>query len=133
MADSPADQNALSQGRNFVWHEMTTPDIEGSIAFYTGALDFGTLEMDMGEMGSYKMLTRNGAPVCGVTSTQPGGAPHWAVYLAVDDVDARVAAAEGLGATVVVPAMDIPTIGRMAMIQDPQGAHLWLFKPDMQA
>ncbi|MEG0172581.1 MAG: VOC family protein, partial [Aeromonas sp.] len=28
---------------------------------------------------------------------------------------------------VVVPPMDIPTVGRMALIADPQGAHIWLF------
>jgi len=129
MADSPADRNALGQGRNFVWHEITTDDVDGSIAFYTGALDFGTIDMPMGDMGTYRMLTRNGQPICGVTEGQPGTPPHWAVYLAVDDVDARIAAVQGLGATLLVPAMDIPTVGRMALIQDPQGAHIWLFKP----
>ena len=128
MAESQADQNALTQGRNFVWHELYTPHIDGSIEFYTGALGFGSTQMDMGEMGPYTMLTRNGVPVCGVMGAQEGVPPHWSTYLAVDDVDSRVATAVELGATVVVPAMDVPTIGRMALIADPQGAHIWLFK-----
>ena len=33
-----------------------------------------------------------------------------------------------LGATTGAPAMDVPTIGRMALIREPQGAHVWLFK-----
>ena len=132
MADQPENQNALNQGRNFVWHEITTADTEGSVAFYTGALDFGYLEMDMGDMGPYKMLTRGGIPVCGVANAHSGLAPHWAVYIGVDDVDARLATAEALGATVVVPAMDVPTVGRMVMIKDPQGAYVWLFKPNPQ-
>jgi len=129
MEQSQADQAAMAQGRAFVWHEITTSDVAGSIAFYTGALDFGTMEMPMGEMGNYTMLTRDGVPVCGVTQNHSGIGSHWATYLAVDDVDAKIAAVESLGAKVVVPAMDIPTIGRMAMIQDPQGAYLWLFRP----
>jgi len=122
------DQAALAQGKAFVWHEITTGDVDGSIAFYTGALDFGTLEMPMGDMGTYKMLTRNGAPVCGVTASQPGMPPHWAVYLSVDDVDAKLEVVKTKGASVVVPPMDVPEVGRMALIQDPQGAYVWLFK-----
>ena len=130
MDESQANQTALAQGRAFVWHEISTSDIDASIEFYTSTLDFGTLEMDMGDMGSYKMLTRNGAPVCGVTSTQDGVPPHWAAYLGVDDVDARAATAVDHGATVLVPALDVPTVGRMTLIQDPQGARIWLFKSE---
>jgi uncharacterized protein len=125
-------EHALRQGSTFTWHELYTPNPEGAIEFYTQALGFGKQEMDMGEMGSYKMLTKEGKGVCGIMSTTEGeaqGAPtHWATYLAVDDVDARIAKCTELGATVVVPAMDIPTVGRMALIADPQGAHIWLFQ-----
>ena len=130
MDESQATQSAIAQGSNFVWHEVVTSDIEGAIAFYTSALDFGSLDMDMGEMGPYKMLTRNGVPICGLTELHSGLTPHWATYLAVDDVDGRIAKAIELGATLLVPAMDVPTIGRMAMIKDPQGAALWLFRPE---
>jgi len=54
--------------------------------------------------------------------------PHWAVYIGVDDVDARLAKCVELGATVLVEPMDVQTVGRMALIQDPQGATFWLFK-----
>ena len=83
-------------------------------------------------MGTYKMLTRNGKPVCGVFGTDSAEMahtpPHWATYLAVDDVDARLAKCTELGAKVIVQPMDVPTVGRMALIQDPAGAHIWLFK-----
>jgi predicted enzyme related to lactoylglutathione lyase len=133
MSTPEQDQNALNSGRTFVWHEVYGADAQTSIDFYTKALDFGSEAMDMGEMGKYHMLTRNGIPVCGVHGTvgNPQMAdvpPHWSTYLSVDDVDARVAKCQELGATLVVPAMDIPTIGRMALISDPQGAHVWLFK-----
>jgi len=58
--------------------------------------------------------------------------PHWATYLSVDDVDARVEKCVEHGGTLVVPAMDVPTVGRMALIHDPQGAHVWLFKGEPQ-
>ena len=133
MATETADQHAISTGRTFVWHEVYVPDAGAAIDFYTKALDFGTQEFDMGSMGTYKMLTKNGQGVAGVLSTtemkMDGIPPHWATYIAVDDVDARLAKCQELGATVVVPPMDIPTVGRMSLIADPQGARIWLFKP----
>jgi uncharacterized protein len=125
-------EHALNQGSTFVWHELYAPNAKAAMDFYVAALDFGTQEMDMGEFGSYLMLTKNGKSVAGVMSTSEGPAegapPHWATYLSVDDVDARAEKCVSLGATVVVPAMDIPGVGRMCLISDPQGAHIWLFK-----
>jgi uncharacterized protein len=133
MSTPTMDQHALTTGRTFVWHEVYAPDADAAVNFYTQALGFGTQEMSMGEMGSYKMLTIDGTPICGVLSTNcpemQGVPPHWATYLAVDDVDARLAKCLELGATQVVPPMDVPTVGRMTLISDPQGAHIWLFKP----
>ena len=131
MSDT-ANQNALSQGRTFVWHEVYGPKTEDLIQFYTEALDFGTSVMPMGEMGDYHMLTRDGQGVCGVMGTQgthmEGTPPHWSTYIAVDDVDARLTKCVELGAKVLVEAMDVPTVGRMALIQDPFGASFWLFR-----
>lgn len=132
MSTEQLDQHSLIAGRTFPWHEVYVPDDDAAVKFYTEALGFGTMEFDMGSGSPYKMLTVNGAPVAGIQSTNnPQMAdtpPHWAVYLGVDDVDGRVAACVALGAEVVVPAMDVPTVGRMAMIKDPQGACLWLYK-----
>ncbi len=133
MATETQDQSALSQGRTFVWHEVYGPSADAAIDFYTSALGFGTQDMDMGEMGTYRMLTRDGAPVAGVMGTagipdMEGVPPHWSTYISVDDLDARLEKCQSLGATVVVPPIHVPTIGRMALIADPQGAHVWLFK-----
>jgi predicted enzyme related to lactoylglutathione lyase len=131
MSTPTAEQAALLQGSTFVWHELYVPDLDAAVEFYT-ALGFGSTEMPMGEMGTYRMLTRDGKPVCGMMTTKDGpaaGAPsHWAVYISVDDVDATVKACEDKGAKLVVPAMDVPTVGRMAMLKDPQDAHFWVFK-----
>jgi hypothetical protein len=54
--------------------------------------------------------------------------PNWMVYLAVDDCDRRVGEAQGLGAKVLVPPMDIPNAGRMATLQDPEGAVFSIIK-----
>jgi predicted enzyme related to lactoylglutathione lyase len=127
------DQHALNSGRTFVWHELYTANVQASIDFYTQALGFGTQNMEVEGMGSYSMLTMNGHGVAGIMDTNqldmPGVPPHWAAYIGVDDVDARVAKAVELGASVLVPAMDVPTVGRMCLITDPQGANIWLYTP----
>jgi predicted enzyme related to lactoylglutathione lyase len=51
-----------------------------------------------------------------------GVPPHWNVYFNVDDVDVTVAKALDLGGSVVAPAFDVPGVGRMAVLSDPQGA-----------
>jgi uncharacterized protein len=127
------EQHALAAGRAFPWHEVYAPSVEKAIDFYTNALGFGTEAYPMGEMGTYNMLTYNGTAVAGMMSTNDmqmqGVPPHWSVYLNVDDVDARLAKCKEHGATCVVEPMDIPNVGRMTLIADPQGAHIWLFKP----
>jgi hypothetical protein len=51
-----------------------------------------------------------------------GVPPHWMVYFMVEEADAAAARAGELGATTIVPPTDIPTVGRFAMMKDPQGA-----------
>jgi predicted enzyme related to lactoylglutathione lyase len=44
------------------------------------------------------------------------------VYITVDNADASAEKCTALGGKVLVPPMDVPTVGRMAVLQDPQGA-----------
>ncbi|MFM4933188.1 VOC family protein [Aeromonas dhakensis] len=129
-----ACEHALAEGTTFTWHELYLPDAEAGIRFYTEVLGWESQTMAM-EGGDYPMLVANGRPIAGVQSTRgnpemAGVPPHWATYIAVDDVDARVLRVNQHGGSVVVPAMNIPGVGRMALIADPQGAHIWLFTPD---
>jgi predicted enzyme related to lactoylglutathione lyase len=54
--------------------------------------------------------------------------PNWLAYFAVEDCDATVAKATSLGAQTLSPAMDIPTVGRFAVLLDPQGAAFGVIK-----
>ena len=53
-----------------------------------------------------------------------GMPPTWVPYVTVADVDALVKKVVSLGGKVHMPPTDIPTVGRFAVIQDPQGAVL---------
>jgi predicted enzyme related to lactoylglutathione lyase len=54
----------------------------------------------------------------------PGMPPMWGTYVTVDNVDSTLEKCTALGGKVIVPPMDVPNVGRMAVIQDPQGAVL---------
>jgi len=131
MATETLSENLIATGKTFVWHEIYAPSVEKSIEFYTNALEFETTSMEMEGMGAYHMLTRHGQPVAGVVKPHMEGTPaHWATYISVDNVDKRIEKVVEHGGKLIVPAMDVPTVGRMALISDPQDAYVWIFTPE---
>ena len=58
-----------------------------------------------------------------------GARPVWLGYVGVDNVDAMIGAVEHAGGKILMAAQDMPGVGRIAMIADPQGAPLYIMKP----
>ena len=56
--------------------------------------------------------------------------PAWNSYITVADADATAAKAAELGASVHAPPFDVMDAGRMAVIQDPQGAWFLIWQPN---
>lgn len=117
------------------WNEVVTADIPGAVAFYGAVLGMGSEEMDMGEAGTYTVLTNAEGRQIGGAMNPPmeGVPPHWNIYFNVEDVDATLAKVEDLGGKTVAPAFDVPGVGRMAMASDPQGASFWVMAAAEQA
>ena len=112
------------------WNECVTSDVPRAVAFYADVLGMGSEAMDMGEAGTYTLLTNvEGRQIGGAMDLgmmPEGTPPHWSVYFAVEDVDGSAARAEELGGKTIAPAMDVAGVGRMAMLADPQGAAFWV-------
>jgi hypothetical protein len=53
-----------------------------------------------------------------------GMPPNWGCYVTVDDIEACCARVRQLGGQVLKPPFEVPTVGSMAVISDPQGAVL---------
>ncbi len=107
------------------WSEINCKDAAAAKAFYTEVIGWTTSEQDMGEMGTYTMFHAGEAAVGGMIqmTAEWGETPaHWMSYFTVADCDAAVKKAQGLGAELCHPAMDIPGVGRMAVLTDPAGA-----------
>lgn len=88
-----------------------------------------------GQGGDYTMWVGSQGPLGGVMelpeqAARMGARPHWMAHVQqVDDVDATAAQARKLGGQVHHGPEDIPTVGRFAVLGDPQGAVLSVFKP----
>jgi len=124
----PADAPATHGG--WLWNELHTSDPTKALAFYEKVIGFSHRSMDMGPGGTYHILSKGGVDRGGVTSHLPGGVPpHWLPYVTVDDVDATIARARKLGATIPMAPEDIPGVGRIGVLKDPTGAVLSTMKP----
>jgi len=109
----------------FSWNELTSTDPAAAAAFYSSLFGWNIAEPNA-QMGDYRMVSVGEAGVGGIMGC-PEGAPkasHWGVYITVTSLDATLAKCESLGGRCIVPPMEIPTVGRMAVIMDPQGAVL---------
>jgi hypothetical protein len=125
-----------SQGHP-IWYELITPDPVSVIPFYRSVVgwDIPAEGMSNPNGSEYRMIGRtDGGNAGGVLTLSPmmaeGGArPGWLPYFYVDDVDESQSKAESLGAQVWMPASTIGSVGRMAMLSDPQGAAFYLMRP----
>ncbi len=113
----------------FCWEELMTSDPEAAAQFYSGLFGYTVESMDMGPMGTYRILKRGDRQAAGIMLL-PSKVPHshWLEYLAVGDVDASVRNAKEIGAKVLVEPADIPKIGRFSVLSDPTGAAIAVFK-----
>lgn len=111
----------VNQPNSLVWNELQTRDPETARAFYGKV--FGWQERT--NEGGYVMFHDAGRVHCGALNLDEsvGDAPsHWLVYFLVEDVDAMAARVTELGGRVLHGPFQPSDIGRMAVVQDPQGA-----------
>ena len=116
----------------FVWYDLMTTNPGAAKDFYTKIAGWGTQAWDAGGM-PYTMWTTGDTPIGGVMPLPPdmqaAMPPHWIGYVAVPNVDESAKQAESLGGRVLTAPMDIPEVGRFAVISDPQGAAIAIFTP----
>jgi predicted enzyme related to lactoylglutathione lyase len=126
---------ALPKQGEFVWMEIATTDADKCQAFYEAVFGWNFHKGQADPAMDYREFAVAGEdrPMGGLYQINPewfGGNPppaHFMTYVAVDDVDASAELAESLGAS-VHKKMDIPNVGRMAIIQDPTGAMIAIFR-----
>lgn len=112
------------------WNELATRDTAKAGEFYSGVFGWEKNVQQMGPM-TYTSFMNGERPAGGMYEPGPELGempPNWMVYFAVADADKTLARALELGGKSCVPPMDVPGVGRMAVMTDPQGAAFAVIK-----
>jgi uncharacterized protein len=116
------------------WNELATKDTARAGEFYSEVFGWEKNVQQMGPM-TYTSFMNGDRPAGGMYEPGPEMGempPNWMVYFAVADTDATLARALELGGKSCAPPMDVPGVGRMAVMTDPQGAAFAVIKLENQ-
>ena len=94
-SDEPSTSFAPMKPGHCSWNELSTPDQDGALAFYTGRFGWEKGDvMPMGEMGGYQFIHHDGGMIGAIMTSPPGRPAGWNFAFGVPDIDD--AAAEDL-------------------------------------
>ena len=114
-----------------LWYELMTTDVGAAEAFYKTVVGWTAAPFE-GAGQPYTTFSREpGVPVAGMMTTPAdlNAPPFWSMYVGVPQLEAAAAHIERLGGRGCSPVIDVPGVGRMQMMQDPQGAAFYVYQP----
>jgi predicted enzyme related to lactoylglutathione lyase len=116
----------------FLWHELMTPDVGKASSFYPKVISWKTQVWPQDK--NYTMWMAERGPVGGLMTlpadaAAQGAQSHWLIYIGTPNVDETVDLARRLGGQVKRAAHDVATIGRFAVLEDPQGVTFAIYTP----
>jgi predicted enzyme related to lactoylglutathione lyase len=117
---------------SFCWIELGTSDQDAAKHFYSSLLGWGATDNPMGTGDFYTTFDLRGRKIGGgynISKLMPGVPSHWMLYVCVEDADAIVAKAKAAGGKIPCETIDVMEYGRMAVLQDPTGAHISIWQP----
>jgi len=125
MANRPGD---------FIWYELMTGDAGAAEDFYGAVLGW-TFTRAGPATPDYRIIHAGEQGVGGIMPISPemaehGARPLWIGYILVEDVERSASAIVGAGGAVLMPAIDVPQAGRIAMVGDPQGIPFYIIRPE---
>jgi uncharacterized protein len=113
------------------WVELSSPDVDASVAFYHELMDWSATEPGPVEQtGGYRMFQKGDQSVGGLMGHMQDGQPTaWMTYISVADADETTRKVQAAGGGVIVEPMDVMDIGRMAVFADSTGAVFGVWQP----
>jgi hypothetical protein len=116
-----------------VWYELMTTDTGAAETFYRNVIGWSAAPFE-GAPNPYTIFKRSNNEDMGVAGLmkRPEGMnmpPFWSMYVAVPKLEDAVAQIKRLGGSELSPVIDVPTVGRMQMLKDPQGAAFYIIQP----
>lgn len=129
ITEQPTGQRIAGK---IVWHDLVTHTPEASRRFYAELFgwEFEELGLDFG-LGStvnYTLIRHRGELIGGLIDANrlgranPERLSQWVVVMSVSDVDRAAEAVRAAGGKVLTPPTDLADRGRIALIEDTQGA-----------
>ncbi len=127
------EQPRTNKPGDYIWYELLTSDAAAAQSFYAGVLGWRFTDSGQPDM-DYRIISAGTDAIGGLMEITEdmaghGARPTWLGYIAVEDVDATVAEIGKRGGKTHMAAMDIPMVGRIAMVADPHGAPFYVMRP----
>jgi predicted enzyme related to lactoylglutathione lyase len=116
---------------SFCWPELATTDAGGAKKFYTTLFEWGYEDSSAGPDMIYTTLKKGAKRVgalYGLGPDQKGVPPHWNTYVSVAAADETATKAKELGGKLLMEPFDVMDIGRMAIVEDQQGARICIWE-----
>lgn len=114
----------------FSWSELITDDTAAAHKFFADALGWSahTSEMPNGEYTSFMVGDRAVAGMMAKPTAMAQMPNAWTVYFGHHDPDGAAKETAEAGGSVIREPWDVPNVGRMAVLMDPQGAAFMVWK-----
>ena len=116
----------------FSWPELATSDPGAAKAFYSGLFGRTSVDAPAGPGMIYTRLQKGGKDAGALYQIRPdqkGMPPNWSAYFTVASADDVARRATEAGGKILMGPFDVMEHGRMAVIQDPQGAFFSVWQP----
>jgi len=114
-----------------LWFELMSTDMKAAEAFYRTVVGWETSPFAAARH-PYTMFNRGGnVPVAGVMTKPPEvKAPSfWAMYVGVPKIEEAAERITRLGGSAHTGIIEAPSVGRMQLMMDPQGAAFYIYEP----
>lgn len=107
------------------WIDLASSDAEASRSFYAKLLDWQVEVSPDPQYGGYGLAKTGGKDAAGISPKMDPSVPSaWSLYIGTDDIEELTRKVHAAGGTVVMAPFDVGDQGRMAVYQDPTGAHI---------
>jgi predicted enzyme related to lactoylglutathione lyase len=113
-----------------LWYELMTTDVPAAERFYRNVIGWTSAPFE-GSTQPYTVFNRGDVGVAGLMEkpAEVNAPPFWAMYIGVPKFEDAAAHLARLGGRECSPVIDVPNVGRMQMVTDPQGAAFYIFQP----
>jgi predicted enzyme related to lactoylglutathione lyase len=118
---------AMGDAGELAWFELLTNDTDKAGRFYAEL--FGYELSPFGDDGSYTVFKKGETQIGGMMKAPQEGMPtYWGLYFTAEDVDKVHEKVKAAGGQAMMEPTDMPEVGRLAVLADPQGAAFGVIK-----